>query len=433
MWLFLRLYFLIVVTMLVVGWSIEQAWRHFGDKPVEDSALKDFTELVVASLDLENTAKQNIQLDHFATDNISLELIDQADLAGAFAMSELDNNKVVSLQEDSRTWWLLAQLNTSDQILSIRYQYASPQRSALEWLLLFLFYAAIALAVMLWVWPLSRDMQRLKQATLGFGQRNWSFNVHLSQRSQVRELSQAFNTMAQRINSLVQSHKDMSNAVSHEIKTPLARMKFAIELIEHELQHVGDKNVDDKGEEIPKHLNAISDDIDKLNALISATMKYAILDSADFSLNLDQHDFTSLLPALAEGMKIPAHIEVKLNINPAAKRVCCDGYLMETLINNLLANAIRFAKAKVAVEFVRCDDQYVLTVDDDGPGIPIQDQQRVFHSFVQLSNSNGAGGDFGLGLAIVKKIAEWHQGSVKIVSSSLGGTCFEVCWPCELE
>jgi signal transduction histidine kinase len=102
---------------------------------------------------------------------------------------------------------------------------------------------------------------------------------------------------------------------------------------------------------------------------------------------------------------------------------------METVLRNLLYNAIRYAKNEIRVTFGARADIWRLCVDDDGPGIPEADRQRVFGSFVQLREPAGEKVGFGLGLAIVKRVVEWHGGEVTLTRSSLGGAGFCITWP----
>jgi signal transduction histidine kinase len=107
-------------------------------------------------------------------------------------------------------------------------------------------------------------------------------------------------------------------------------------------------------------------------------------------------------------------------------------YLFETVLRNLLYNAIRHAKCNVRVTFVILDRENNLIVDDDGPGIPEKDRLRVFESFVQLERPGIRKSGFGLGLAIVKRAIEWHRGKIAITESPLGGARFSATWPVTL-
>jgi signal transduction histidine kinase len=111
-----------------------------------------------------------------------------------------------------------------------------------------------------------------------------------------------------------------------------------------------------------------------------------------------------------------------------AEKVNCDVHLLELVLKNLLYNAVRYAKCEIRVAFCVRDGVNQLLVDDDGPGIPEEDRQRVFKSFVQLENIGNKKTGFGLGLAIVKRAIEWHSGEVVISQSPLGGARFCATW-----
>jgi signal transduction histidine kinase len=227
--------------------------------------------------------------------------------------------------------------------------------------------------------------------------------------------------MAARIDGLIASHRDMSNAVSHEIRTPLSRMQFEIEL----------GQTASSLPEVRERLVQIKADIGAINDLVNATMEYAILERADVALNMGRHDFSELIPAIAESARSNSghDRQVATDIRGNAGQVVCDVHLLESAYKNLLYNAMRFARRDVRVTFEADDSINRLTVEDDGPGIPIEDRGRIFESFVQLKRSGEVKQGFGLGLAIVKRVMEWHNGSVFVDTSPLGGARFTATWP----
>ena len=117
------------------------------------------------------------------------------------------------------------------------------------------------------------------------------------------------------------------------------------------------------------------------------------------------------------------------DIRGNAGQVVCDVHLLESAYKNLLYNAMRFAKRDVRVTFAADDSINRLTVEDDGPRIPAEDRGRIFESFVQLQRSGEVKQGFGLGLAIVKRVLEWHEGTVVVDTSPLGGARFTATWP----
>lgn len=102
---------------------------------------------------------------------------------------------------------------------------------------------------------------------------------------------------------------------------------------------------------------------------------------------------------------------------------------METVVRNLLYNAVRYAQNEILVTFsIQRDGQFRLAVEDDGPGIPEADRIRVFDSFVQLDAPDRRKSGYGLGLAIVKRIVDWHGGKVAVYQAGLRGAGFAVTW-----
>jgi signal transduction histidine kinase len=273
---------------------------------------------------------------------------------------------------------------------------------------------------MMWLWPMTRDLSTLERSTVRFGDRNWSFDAVIANRSPVYPLAEAFRRMAARIDGLIGSHKDMSNALSHEIKTPLARMLFEIELARVAADPAA----------LQRHLDHLNTDITELNAFVTATLEYAVLERAEIALNIATHDFTTIVPAVTESVKRGARADLEISCEVGeAKAVVCDVHLIETVLRNLLYNAIRHANRKIRVSFAVVEQQrYLLCVDDDGPGIPEADRERVFGSFVQLGRPAGQKTGFGLGLAIVQRIVEWHGGTAHVEQSPLGGARFVVDW-----
>jgi signal transduction histidine kinase len=351
---------------------------------------------------------------------VGLELLATDDIVGQDTLDKLKRGETAQLRGSQGEDWTLKQLDAT-HVLALRSSEAEPRRSTLEWTLTLLFYAAIALVIMMWIWPLSRDVHRLERAVGKFGDRNWHFDTEIGPHSQIHRLALAFRRMAARIDGLIASHRDLSNAISHEIKTPLARMKFEIELAQHS----------DDTTALRHALGQIQSDVDAINELVTATLEYAILDRAEVALNISNYDFTTLLPAIANAVQHDTRPEVRLSCEIAADAtaVRCDGRLIEATLKNLLYNAMRYARSEIRVSFLAQAGRNKLLVDDDGPGIPEHEWERIFDSFVQLENDSGKRAGFGFGLAIVRRVSEWHGGAASTCRSPLGGARFCVEWP----
>jgi two-component system, OmpR family, sensor kinase len=422
---FLQLYLSIVVTLAAVSWGQDQLWRIYGESAqARSDSPPEAAVLAVVDQQLRGVPderKAGVVAEIARSTGFDLELLEPQDIAGAADVAALANGKPALMSAADGDLWVLQRVDDGQRVLAFRYEDGGPRRGPLEWVLSFVFYAAIALVIMLWLWPMTRDLRTLERSTLTFGDRSWTFDAEIAPRSPIFPLAQAFRRMAARIDGLISSHKDMSNALSHEIKTPLARMRFEVELARTAADH----------STLLRHLDHLNTDIAELNAFVTATLEYAVLERAEVALNVAAHDFTAVLPAVTQSVQRGARSDLSIgfDIDPAATRVVCDAHLIETVLRNLLYNAIRHADREIRVSFGIAGPTYRLAVEDDGPGIAEADRERVFGSFVQLGRQNGEKIGFGLGLAIVKRIVEWHGGRAMVERSSLGGARFLAEWP----
>jgi two-component system, OmpR family, sensor kinase len=418
---FLTLYLSIVLVLAAVSWGQDRLWQMYGGAHANDVPQAGVLAVLDHQLAAVPSERRAAMVAEAARDTgLDLELLEPQDVAGAGDIAALADGKPVLMDGADGRAWVLQRIGQDGRVLAFRFEDGS--RSVLDRILAFVFYAAIALVIMVWLWPMTRDLRTLEYSTMRFGDRNWSFDAPIPPRSPVYPLAVAFRRMATRIDGLIGSHKDMSNALSHEIKTPLARMRFEIELA----RIAADR------EALLRHLDHLNTDVTELNAFVTATLEYAVLERAEVALNIAPHDFTAIVPAVIESVKRDARpdLTIRCEVDAGAKAVVCDVHLIETVLRNLLYNAIRYAAQQVRVTFAILEQQrYRLCVEDDGPGIAEADRERVFGSFVQLGRPTGGKAGFGLGLAIVKRILEWHGGSAHAERSELGGARFVAEWP----
>jgi two-component system OmpR family sensor kinase len=418
---FLGLYLLIVLTLAAVSWGQDKLLQAYGARDLsDDRALAGALAAVESRLRSTPATEWKHSVAGISAETSgSFELFAATDIAGRETLDQLKQGKIAYMQAAAGEVWALKELN-NDYVLAFRSQ-APEAFGPLDWMITLLFYAAMALVIMIWIWPLTRDLRALEKSAARFGNKNWVFDAHIKPRSQIYALAETFRKMAARIDGLIASHKDMSNAVAHEIKTPLSRMQFEIELAQRAKSAA----------EVQASLGNIKADIAAINDLVSATLNYAILERADLSLNIGTHNFTVLLPAITEYVRNDARPDIQMcaELRGDTDNVVCDLHLIETVVKNLLYNAARYAKREVHLAFTVQDGLNQLLVDDDGPGIPEKDRDRAFDSFVQLESSRTNKTGFGLGLAIVKRAIEWHNGKVLIAKSPLGGARISAIWP----
>ena len=125
------------------------------------------------------------------------------------------------------------------------------------------------------------------------------------------------------------------------------------------------------------------------------------------------------------------HLSISLKTSTSnPKHAHFEARLMARAVGNLLQNAKRYAQTKVCITVAQDSQNYQIMVDDDGTGIPEHEREPIFEAFKRLDASRDRGtGGYGLGLAIVQRICQWHNGTITVENSPLGGARFIICWP----
>lgn len=281
-----------------------------------------------------------------------------------------------------------------------------------------------AVAAILWFWtrPLWRDLEALKAATARVGTGDFGVRAEVPKSSMLEPIAAGFNTMAQRVQRLLQSHRDLEQGVAHELRTPLAQLKFDLELA-RTASADGDRE---------ERFVAMERDVVDLEDLVSELLVLASLREAPPYEPRDVRASELVDEVLrrandemrATGRSIA--IEAPRNL---PESLSCDSKYLARALANVLRNAVRYAKSKVAVTIERAGARTTISVDDDGPGVPPLERDRLFEPFTRLEGSRGRDrGGVGLGLAIVKSVAEWHGGEARISDSPLGGARVSISW-----
>lgn len=297
--------------------------------------------------------------------------------------------------------------------------FVPPRESLAVRFLPVLFYASILAVVGLWLRPLLRDLSVLTLASQKFAGDYREPLATASHTTQLTSLAKNLDDMSARVSQLIQSQKEMTAALSHEMRTPLARVRFAAAVLEGEV-----------APQLRPQLRAVNSDVQQIDNLISDMLDYARLDHP--GLRMECQD-TPLEPWLLHALAgAPPHERRVTTIRvDDLDSAWMEPRLMELALNNLLANALRYAKTQVRVSISRDGATQHLVVEDDGEGIPEGDRATIFRAFARLDTSrNRETGGFGLGLAIVARIAALHRGRVVAeTSADLGGARLALEWP----
>ncbi len=327
--------------------------------------------------------------------------------------------KILAIDENSNNETYIKWIDDTDQILAAGPLRIPHNQPAFLLGIGLLAISILAIALLCWAYPLWRDIRALTTLTSSLGQGSMKARLQLPRRSALYDLSQQFNAMAKRIQQLVKGHRELTNAVSHEIRTPIARMRFSLEMLEQS----------DTPKQNQHYLSGLYEDIDELESLVGELLTYARFER---NAPMGQQESILLLPWLNELLRqaqaYAGGKTLKLDTEqcpPQQTLMCCPREIARVL-HNLLRNGCCYALQEVRITVI-IDGTISLLVEDDGPGIPLADRERIFEPFTRLEDSrNRATGGYGLGLAIAKRIVDAHKGSLFVQDSSLGGACFQV-------
>ena len=285
----------------------------------------------------------------------------------------------------------------------------------------------VALAVALGTYPIVRRLtQRLEGLQRGverWGDGDLSARVSVNGSDEVAFLAERFNHAAERIEtlmdtqkSLLVSHKSLLANASHELRSPLARIRMGLELM-------------GEGAGSAQHAE-ISRSISELDQLIDEILLASRLDARQ----ADAEPFETLdLTGLAA--EECARVQAELGTAAQSHSLTVQGSarLLRRLIRNLLENARRYGTGEISLELSQSgmgtQESVVIRVNDRGPGVPASQRERIFEPFYRLPGASEREGGVGLGLALVKSITERHGGKVRCEDRPGGGASFVVELP----
>ncbi len=418
---FISLYLIIVLSIVLLGLVLNKFWDEV-NPPIEiDPAVIDLITLIENTLGNSANTEKLILLDKAtAALNYDVKLTSISNFSKTDIAGKIKQGEVVHVNDTTANYFY-KRLANSNEVLVLSY---SPQLNANHTVyigFILLFYIAVAGAVFLWVLPLTRDLARLVQHAQQLGKNNQQSVIAISNRSVVYPFADAFNAMAKRLNEMMRSQKEMTLAVSHELRTPLARMKFALAMTE-------DQNI---SKSLQRQLTSINRDILDMESLINGLLSYASFDQQAQQLDQREGHIQDLIKEIIARLQNhqDSNIQIKINDETHGQVMSCEWSLMQTAIQNLIHNALGYAKMLIIISIKILPNEFIIEVDDDGNGVPLDQREHIFESFVRVYCDPPNRSGFGLGLALVKRIMDWHLGSAICTDSPLDGAKFTLAWP----
>lgn len=307
------------------------------------------------------------------------------------------SDELLTLQDQGETFSVALQLVDG---MWLNFSFASVKTLPFSsWSQLLALAGGIAAVMMLGVGAMrliTRPIERLATAAEELGRGARPGDVPEAGLDEVRQAARAFNRMQHRIRRMIEDRTQMIAAISHDLRTPITRLRLRAEFVED-----------------PEEQQKMLADLDQMEAIIKSTLAFAREDADTEPTS--SVDLAALLREVAEShppARLATRAPCSLRARPVALRRC---------FNNLVENAIRYGGgAEIALRDL--PDAVEITVDDAGPGIPEDRLKDVFRPFVRLEESrNRDSGGAGLGLAIARSVVLAHGGSITLSNRKEGG------------
>jgi len=283
--------------------------------------------------------------------------------------------------------------------------------------LLVLLFLGVALGAFPVVRRLTRRLEALQRGVEKFGSGQLSYRVDDKGSDEVARLAGSFNRTAAQVELLFRSHQSLLANASHELRSPLARLKMALSLVE-----------DASPGQRESLRREIRTNIAELDALVEEVLLASRLDGQTQAPDGNAHDLPQDILGLAaeEAARTGAQVQAE---GAGPLRVQGDERLLRRALRNLLENAKRYGGEDVLLTLSRQGPRVQLQVCDRGPGVPEAMRERIFEPFFRLPGHAEQAGGVGLGLSLVKQIAQRHQGTVRCLPRDGGGSCFVLDLP----
>jgi signal transduction histidine kinase len=255
-------------------------------------------------------------------------------------------------------------------------------------------------------------IRRIAATIALFGQGDLSARVVTRRDDEIGQLGRSFNQMAERLERLIVSERRLLSDISHELRSPLARLKFAVKLAR--------TSTDTKAA-----LDRVERDVDRITSLVSDIVEITFVEGDPALQGAETVRLAEILDAVLEDCSVEAEFRgCSLDLTGRSEgQVMGNRELLRRAIENVVRNGIRYSpeKSVVAISVAENDSDATITVRDHGPGVPAETLTRIFDPFFRVEEArNSNGGGSGLGLSIAKRAVELHHGSIVATNASPG-------------
>ncbi|MCJ8321190.1 MAG: two-component sensor histidine kinase [Colwellia sp.] len=413
----LSLLLVILVAVIGIGGVLDNFFNQYqtqlSKESDELSAYRQLGKSLASTLDKHQNAQQFIaNWQQESKLSVTLAQLDDFFLPDSLKQSFYGGEPLVFETDNSISMHFIVPSQKSVLIFNIPPVVKESRNSALQLLLTGVFYLGILMMVLIWLYPLIKQLRQLRQTTKAFGEGQLKQRININSTSYIASIENEFNRMAQRIETLISDNKLLSDAVAHDLRTPLARLRFGIEILQET----------EKPETREKYQRHLSRDIDEMERLVNVLLNYARIEQSMMAVEQQSIDLNALVGqcvgAVADGDKV-----INWHATGAAT-VTGDANYLSMLINNLLGNALQYADNEITLMIAQSGTRLQFIISDDGPGIAKEKRSELLKPFMRGEQAHEKPG-YGMGLAIVSRIAQLHDAKLVISDSvELGGAEF---------
>lgn len=425
--LFIRLYFgitiAVVVSLVLAAILLDQQYQKTlgQDSLIHSRALHDHMQKELATLPPESwpqKIKQSQDRYAYYIDVIPLDSLTKA-IRQQLESSSVSVTVNSGIVEDEIV--LYYKLDNTPQ--AIRYTAKALSQIEYNWILLGylgVLMAMLATVIFLLAKPVANHIYSLAKVSEQIGDGHLDTHANEKGPYPLNHLAKTINQMSARLKQLIKEQEVMTGAVSHELRTPMANLRFALDMT-RKLENVS---------VLREHIEEMDQDINAMESLVDELLTFARVNQPANTVKperiLVNQEITSAIQKVSQ---FRPDIKIQVDADDSIEHVLFARDFNRVIIN-LLTNAQKYATQIIHITSIKQNEELVIYIDDDGPGIPESAREDIFIPFKRLEQSRSKeSGGYGLGLAIVERIMQKHRGHISAGESPFGGARLTLNFP----
>ncbi|MBQ4831724.1 HAMP domain-containing histidine kinase [Pseudoalteromonas sp. MMG010] len=410
-----------LLSIVMLGWLIDTFSQHTHQTKDEFSVQSK----LIAGFSKQLANVPTSQREHFVTqlaNDFKLQLDYKANSTLALPPSlllQMHSADGLILQDKKGFYMLYSDELLHPYHLNMRLDKVRETQQRNDVLLTLIFYSGLCLLMGFIVYPLSRRLTVLNNTAKAFATGNTQARIKVSHFTYIKDVELTFNKMASQIEKLVAENKLIASSLSHDIRTPIACLRFGVDAA------LATQDV----KKIKQYLFRMETDLDQMESMLKSYLAFATLEQNANKLTYSTTNINDYIEQIVQQLSPKVNAEdLKITVSACDADIEADLHWLARAITNLISNACDFARTQIHINIKINDYFLVISVEDDGPGVDKENFKNVFSPFFkEQTHRNRSNQSYGLGLAIVNKVADWHQGKVCVEQSKrLKGACFKL-------